>query len=152
MNKHHNNVVIIFAKKPTFGKVKTRIARETSNQFAYDFARTCLVDLLNKINKSDYYDLIVGVDSEEDLSWFQKNFSLDGIVISKIIGQDKQEVQSKKFNKIFNKLLSNKGYNYEKAILIPMDIPFILEEDLISSFARLDTYKYVLGPEINGGV
>lgn len=157
INKKKENAVIIFAKKPEIGKVKTRIAEETSSKFAYDFSKACFNDLINKINNSDYYDLIVGVDNADDLSWFQKKFALEGIIIednkektSRRIS--KQKIQSDKFKKIFSLLLSKKGYNYKKAILIPMDIPFISEEDLISTFARLGQKKFVHGPEGNGGV
>jgi len=151
-NKKRNNVVIIFAKKPELGKVKTRIAEETSAKFAYEFAKVCLIDLINKISNSDYYDLIIGTDSSNDVLWFQKNFSIEGIVINQVKGETKQEIQSNKFENIFSILLNKRGYNYRKAVLIPMDIPFISEEDLIAAFARLDQKKFVHGPEINGGV
>jgi glycosyltransferase A (GT-A) superfamily protein (DUF2064 family)/8-oxo-dGTP pyrophosphatase MutT (NUDIX family) len=149
-NKKNSNVVIIFAKKPELGRVKTRIAEETSDKFAYDFAKACLTDLLHKINNSDYYDLIVGVDTLEDLEWFQKNFSLEGLLIKKTTTKNKQELQSNKFTKIFKNLLNK--YKYKKAVLIPMDIPFISEEDLITAFARLEHYNFVHGPEVNGGI
>lgn len=149
--KRKENVVIIFTKKPELGKVKMRIAQETSAKFAYQFAKACFIDLINKINNSNYYTLIVGVESLNDLAWFQKNFSLEGIVINyKKSKNDYQEVQSNKFENIFSTLFEKE--NFKKAILIPMDIPFILEEDLITAFARLDQKKFVLGPEINGGV
>jgi len=151
-NKRSDNIVIIFAKKPEPGKVKTRIAEETSNRFAYEFTKACFTDLLHKINNSDYYDLIVGVDSSDDLDWFQKNFSLEGIVINFKKRKTIQETQSDKFENIFSTFLNKDGYNYKKAILIPMDIPFISEEDLITAFARLEQKKFVHGPEVNGGV
>lgn len=151
-NKKKENVVIIFAKKPEFGKTKTRIAKETSNKFAYEFSKACFTDLINKISKSDYYDLLIGVDSLNDLAWFQKNYALDGLVVNSKIKKDLDNLkqQSIKFENIFSKLLNN--YKYRKAILIPMDIPFILEEDIITAFARMEEKKFVLGPEINGGV
>jgi uncharacterized protein len=151
-NKKKDNVVIIFAKKPEIGNVKTRIAEGTSDQFAYELAEACFLDLLNKINNSDYYDLIVGVDSLNDLSWFQNNFSLDGIVMPVIKRKNHKEIQSLKFENIFSVLLNKSGHNYKKAILIPMDVPFISAEELIASFARLDQKNFVFGPEINGGV
>jgi len=150
INKKNDNVVVVFAKKPELGKVKTRIAEETSDEFAFEFTKACLSDLFRKIKNFDYYDLIVGIDSLEDLEWFQKNFSLEGLVIDLNGKGNKQETQSNKFEKIFKTLLN--VYKYKKAVLIPMDIPFISEEDLITAFARLDSKKFVHGPEINGGV
>ena len=152
MNKHNSNVVIVFAKKPELGKVKTRIAQETSVEFAYKFAKVCFLDLINRISKSDYYDFIVACDDADDLLWFQEQFSLDGIVVNWQDRETLQETQSDKFENIFSTFLSKEGFNYKKVLLIPMDIPFILEEDLITAFARLDQKRFVYGPEVNGGI
>jgi len=152
INKTKDNVVVIFAKKPEKGRVKTRIAEETSENFAYGFVMACLADLIKKINNSNYYDLIVGVDTPNDLLWFQKYFSLEGIVTQNNDREKKQEVQSNKFEDIFSTLLGRNEYKYKKAILIPMDTPFISTEDLITAFVRLDQKKFVHGPETNGGV
>ncbi len=156
MNKKSDNALILFAKRPKKGISKTRIAKDTSPGFAYEFAEMCLIDLLNKINKSDYYDLLVAVDTPEDLLWFQKKFSLEGVIINSKKGSSKAEVQSNKFEEVFLSLVGDKlnKYNYKKAILIPMDIPFICEEDIIAAFARLNKNqkRFVFGPEINGGV
>lgn len=150
INKRKNNVVVIFAKKPEIGKVKTRIAEETTDQFAFDFAKACFMDLLHKIQSSDYYDLVVATDSREDLSWFQKNYSIEGIIVDCEKGLNKTQSKGKKLKNTLNYLLNDA--KYKKALLIPMDIPFITSEDLISAFARLDDYDCVLGPEVNGGV
>lgn len=144
LNKKHDNVVVVFAKRPVKGKVKTRIAEETSEDFAFELAKCCFIDLLNKINNSDYFDLVVATDSLADLRWFQENYSLNGFTI------DEAPSLSDKLNTIFKTLTSVHGYS--KAILIPMDIPFIKQEDLITGFARLDNNDYVFGPEVNGGV
>lgn len=148
-NKESANVTILFAKRPKLGEAKTRIAEETSQKFAYEFAKTCLVDLINKISHCDYYDLVVATDNTEDLMWFQKNFSLSGIVINQKKNNSISD-QSSVFQYIFSIVLNKE--RYQKAILIPMDIPFITEEDLISAFARLKHNEFILGPEVNGGV
>ncbi len=144
LNKKHDNVVVVFAKRPVKGKVKTRIAEETSEDFAFELAKCCFIDLLNKINNSDYFDLVVATDSLADLRWFQENYSINGFTI------DAAPSLSDKLNIIFKTLTNVHGYS--KAILIPMDIPFIKQEDLITGFARLDNNDYVFGPEVNGGV
>ncbi len=151
-NKKSENIVIIFAKKPEVGKVKTRIAKETSFKFAYQFARFCFLDLINKVSKSDYYDLAIATDTTADLLWFQNNFSLDGFVIDEDRLKIKNLSRSEKFDKIFRLVLGGNDYDYKKLLLIPMDIPFISEEDLISAFVRLNKKRFVFGPEVNGGV
>lgn len=151
-NKKRENIVIIFAKKPKIGEVKTRIAKETSFKFAYQFAKFCFLDLINRIGKSDYYDLIVAVDTYSDLSWFQDNFSLEGFVIGHGEKEGAFLGRSEKFNNIFKLFLNKNGYDYKKLVLIPMDVPFISEEDIISALVRFDKKKFVYGPEVNGGV
>lgn len=149
MNKTKENIVIIFAKKPARGKVKTRIARETSQNFALEFSLACFSDLVNKTKESFCYDLVVGVDTLGEIAWFEKNYGFSGFLVkpNKRAGN-----QSDKFHYIFSSLLNPKGFNYKKAILIPMDLPFLSEEDLVTAFARLDHYQFVHGPEINGGI
>lgn len=148
-NKNNDNLIIIFSKKIELGKVKTRIARETSDSFALEFSKACFSDLLGNIGKSDYYDILVGVDDLDTLYWYQRNYHLDGFVISDISSNPNLN-QSEKLEIIFSSLINN--FKYKKVILIPMDIPFIKEEDIVSAFARLDNKRAVLGPEINGGI
>lgn len=146
MNQNKGNVVIVLAKKPAFGKVKSRIANDTSDTFAYKFSLACLEDLLNNLNNSNFFDLVVGTDTREDLEWFERTFNLSGVVIE--VNPEANLSERMKF--IFNTLAS--VYEYEKIILIPMDMPFIQVEEIISAFSRLDRMSYVLGPETNGGI
>ncbi len=150
VNKNKDNVVVVFAKKPKLGKVKTRIAKETSDKFAFDFAKACLSDLINKLKNSDYFDLVIAVDNNEDLAWFQQNYSLDGIILKDINSLDGEMSMSAKLHYIFKTFLGE--YKYKKAALVPMDVPFINNEDVVAAFIRLDDKKYVFGPEMNGGI
>lgn len=147
MDKKSENILIVFAKRPKRGETKTRIASETSNAFALEFTIASFSDLINKVRNSNYYDIVVATDTYEDIAWFEDNYNLPGFRISKKL---KDKGITHKFEYIFETLLAKS--EYKKAILIPMDIPFIKEEDIIASFARLNKNKYVLGPETNGGI
>ena len=149
MNKTKENIVIIFAKRPILGKVKTRIAIETSSNFALELSLACFTDLINKIKGSPFYDLVVGVDDLKEIAWFEKNYGLDGFLVKP---SKKIKTQSDKFHYIFSSLLNSRGLNYQRIILIPMDLPFITEEDLVTNFSRLSHYQFILGPETNGGI
>jgi len=146
MNKKYKNVVIILAKKPTLGKTKTRIAKDTSDAFSLKLATASFEDLLNNLANSDYNDLIVGTDNSEDLRWFENQYHTSGITVN--VPPDSNLSEKMKF--VFNDLLNK--YDYDKAILIPMDLPFIQSEEIISAFSRMDSSPFVLGPETNGGV
>ncbi|MFA4886976.1 MAG: DUF2064 domain-containing protein [Candidatus Nanoarchaeia archaeon] len=139
------NVVIIFAKWPVLGKCKTRIAAATNEQFSLELSRACLTDLVSRIKGSKDYDLVFGVDNKEEASFFKEKYGLSSVVISSL---DKELVQSEKFKSLFAHLLAI----YKRVVLIPMDVPFLQEEDLIGAFEMLKKKKYVVGPELNGGV
>lgn len=147
MNKRNDNLVIIFAKKPELGKTKTRIAAETSFSFALEFTIACFSDLLNKIRGSNFYDLVVATDSHEDAAWFEKKFNVQCFPIE---NSHKIERISDKFNYLFGTL--TKKFKYKKIVLIPMDMPFLTEEEIIMAFVQMDNYRYVVGPETDGGV
>lgn len=147
-SKKSDNLLLIFSKKIKLGKVKTRIADKTSSRFAYLFAKACFSDLLKKIKKSEYYNLLLGVDDYDAKYWFKKKYSLNSVVIKKHVKKNIDYTQSDKMREVFDECLKK----YKKVILIPMDIPFITEDEIILSFLKLEKYKVVLGPEFNGGV
>ena len=148
--KDKKNIVLVFAKWPELGLTKKRIAKETSPKFALEFSRACLNDLIGHLADSDYYDLMVGVDTESELKLFDKNYGLEGILTRGDLTKDKQQSQSQKFHNLFGDLLRES--KYDNAVLIPMDLPFLIEEEMISSFVRLNSKPFVHGPESNGGV
>jgi len=150
MNKTEKNVVVVLAKRPQLGNIKTRIAKDTSMAFAQELAVASIDDLINNIGDSNYFDLAVATDTLADLQWFEKNFKVSGFVINKYTKKIIKEEKGQKINNAFQALFND--YGYEKAILIPMDMPFVQVEDIISSFTRLNDHNYVLGPETNGGI
>lgn len=138
------NLTVIFAKSPELGRTKTRIAQDTNEQFALDFTKACLRDLIQRVKGSRDYDLKFAVDSEEDRRKLRREFGLDGIVFQ---GPDSK---SGKFNHIFGSMLN--GMGYQNGILIPMDLAFLSRKDLNAAFSDLQNKDVVLGPETNGGV
>jgi glycosyltransferase A (GT-A) superfamily protein (DUF2064 family)/8-oxo-dGTP pyrophosphatase MutT (NUDIX family) len=139
----NDNAVIIFARWPEFRTCKTRIAIEISPRFALEFSIACLTDLILNVGDSDYYDLLVGVNTAEELALFEEHYGLSGILTA-------GTTQSDKFHNIFSRLLGEEGYR--KVLLIPMDLPFLSQEDMIATLARLDAHLFVHGPESNGGI
>lgn len=139
-------MVIVLAKKPTLTKTKTRIANDTSKNFAKLLSEASLFDLLSNISNSNYFDVVVSTDTLDDLGWFEKCFNVNGFAVNNDGNLDKGGVIYKSFRTAFNE------YLYKKVVLMPMDRPFIKVDDLISAFSRLDSNRFVLGPEMNGGV
>ncbi|MHA1876048.1 MAG: DUF2064 domain-containing protein [Promethearchaeota archaeon] len=137
-----DNVVIIYTRWPRTFYSKKRIAKDTSPDFARRLATACLDDLVENI-KSDFYDIIPVVDSNWEKTKFKLNYELDATICE-------GETQSEKFFNIFTYFFNKE--EYKKAVLIPSDVPFLREADMISYFARLNKNSFVHGPETNGGI
>ncbi|MFH1407956.1 MAG: DUF2064 domain-containing protein [Patescibacteria group bacterium] len=138
-------VTVILAKKPELGKVKSRIANVTSEDFALKLALASIEDVTSNL-RSNSYNLIVATDALEDLRWFEELHNLTGITI--LPSKDKNLSYKMRF--VFNSLLNE--HLYKTAILVPMDIPFLTSGELDFAFDKLRSNNYVLGPENNGGV
>ncbi len=144
------NVVIIYAKWPEKGATKTRVGKVTGEDFAYELSVRCFDDLIKNIRFANDYDLVVGVNSKREARLFKQKYGIDSLIVQPVKTGNKQEKQSIKFHRIFSTLLGD--INYEKAILIPMDVPYLTEQDLNKAFDDLDKQQFVFGPEHNGGV
>lgn len=135
------NAVLVFTKWPRLLYSKTRVAKDTSDEFARKLAVTSLDDLMSNIS-SDYYDILVGVNKNWELEQFKERYGVSGRIAE-------GETQSDKFYNLFSKLLNDEGY--KKVLLIPSDLPFMQTSELIAAFARLEQFNFVFGPETNGG-
>ena len=62
-----NDAIIIYAKWPELNKTKTRIAEETTPEFARDISMACLDDVVSHIAFSPEYDVYFGVNTEQEL-------------------------------------------------------------------------------------
>jgi len=140
-------VVVIYAKWPILGKCKTRIEKDIGREFALEFSLSCLDDLVENVSDSNHYDLLVATNTKDELKKFNEKYGLDGMLTESLI-EDKLVAQSQRLNGIFFRL----SQQYSRMILIPIDLPFLSEKDMISSFARLNENDFVHGPELDGGI
>lgn len=143
----HKNALIILAKWPELGKTKSRIAEETSSEFALNFSKACLGDIVSNLSDISNYDLLVGADNENELIQFRNSYGIKGLVL-KWTSQDWRKALSEKISFLFTSLLKK----YEKVIMIPMDVPFLPKEAIQKAFKELDKKEKVIGPEFNGGL
>lgn len=143
----NKNALVILAKWPEIGKTKSRIASETSQEFALNFSNACMKDLVKNLLGSKKYKILVGTDTEEELGKFMHEYDLEGLTLKSKSPQWKDSL-SEKINFLFEKLLRI----YEKVILIPMDLPFLSEEVISEALDKLENNDFVIGPEHNGGV
>lgn len=143
-----NDAIIIYAKWPELNKTKTRIAEETTPEFARDLSMACLDDVVSHIAFSTVYDAYFGVNTEEESYKFKEKYDMPSIITTHdSIAYGENEQSSRMFS-AFSKLFKH----HNKIVLVPIDVPGLLKEDIINAFSELNQYEQVIGPEYNGGV
>ncbi len=129
------NAIILFLKNYNKTKVKTRLAKDTSFQFAKNFYKNCIEDILITLNKCQfsYFLFWYPFPIKKEINNFAQ------------IGNDLGERMYNALKKIFS-------FGYNNAIIIGSDIPHIDIFLINKSFEYLQqNYDYVFGPSEDGG-
>ncbi len=126
--------LIIFLKNYKITKVKTRLAKDTSNDFARKIYKLCVKKIINVVKETNISYFLFWYPSPIN---FEKNSYLQ-------TGKDLGEKMYNAFNKIFS-------FNFEKVVIIGSDIPAISKDLLYCSFNKLNFFDYVIGPCYDGG-
>lgn len=146
-NKSANNIktnsLIIFLRYPQNGKVKTRLAKSTSSEFALNFYKSCVENIIRqvknipKINRFAFYS-----DTEEKdniINWLGSK-----LFFSPQEGNDLGGKMKNAFEKVFST-------GAEKVIIIGTDVPDLSKEVIQNAFKSLDNSDVVIGPSRDGG-
>jgi len=133
-------LVIVLTKNPVAGKVKTRLARDTSPEFAlkiYTKLRAITVEALKPLDADIavwYSDTIPDEDvflPYASSLWLQPEGDL-GLKMNTAFCQGFIE-------------------GYRRIILIGTDCPELTSASLVTAAAQLDSHKAVIGPAKDGG-
>lgn len=124
------NTLILFARKPELGKVKTRLAKYTGASKALEV----YTDLLNRtIETSDH------VNATVKLYWSELSSKTTGNL------QKGNDLGERMFNALKCEL------NLGKVCLIGTDVPSLTKQIIEEAFKALDTFDVVFGPAKDGG-
>ncbi len=137
--------VIIFARYPEPGKVKTRIGIKKGHLYAYGLYRAMLADMIEKISFNDQNtDIFYFVDPAVRISDFAEDFSIDTSKLRPQSGNDLGERIASAFKIIF-------GMGYDKAVCSGSDIPSLTPLHIESAFDALAEFQAVTGTASDGG-
>ena len=140
-----NNAIIVFAKLPVDGKVKTRLAEKMGDKFAVSFYKFCAEHTFDEVLKlkQPASDLFLFYSEESELEqikkWASEKFSY--------YSQKGNDLGEKMYNAF--RLIFNSGY--KNVVLIGTDIPDINYKIIEKAFSYLETADCVLGPASDGG-
>ncbi|MFB9057435.1 TIGR04282 family arsenosugar biosynthesis glycosyltransferase [Mariniflexile ostreae] len=130
-------LLIIFVKNITLGKVKTRLAKTIGNEAAFE-VYSALVEVTEQatqhINKDKW---VCFSNTIVDSKWI-------GYTKSVQQGNDLGERMKNAFKKGFEA-------GYERIVLIGSDLPDISKDHIQEAFEKLEDHKAVFGPAEDGG-
>jgi uncharacterized protein len=140
-----NDAVIVFARLPFEGKVKTRLASTLGDEFALKFYKACSQHIFNECRKiaksgTSIYVFFPAEDKNNRMiEWAGNDF--------RFFSQQGNDIGIKMLNAF--KMVYSQGI--KKAILIGTDIPDISSEVLYKALKALDNNEVVIGPAKDGG-
>jgi len=128
--------VIIFARAPTIGNGKRRLAKDVGNWRAFRFYKTNLVRLIRDL-KQGPWELHIAVASEREK--YHSDFKNLSVIV-----QPRGELGFR-----MSTILSR--FNTYSRILVGSDIPDLDRSHLKKAFNKLSNHKLVFGPASDGG-
>ena len=123
----------MFVKEPILGGVKTRLAKDTSDEFVLELYMNFVKDLLKTLKDFDFV-----LYSYPNVNFYENND------VYKQVGKTLGDKMFNAFDEQFEK-------GYDNIVLIGSDTPHLSCELLNESFEALKTKNIVIGPSLDGG-
>lgn len=134
--------IILFAKYPEEGKVKTRLAESIGEQKAAQFSQLCSdmsFKAVKRIGRLDKYVCIADKKNKERFKdWIGDEFKI------------KFQKGGTLGEKIFNLFKSTFKKKYNKIVFLVTDIPDVSTDIIIKAFLKLENKDFVIGPTTDG--
>ena len=137
MKENIKNALIIFARRPELGKVKTRLAATIGNNKALDIYTKLLIHTRAVVKETNAETFIFLTEPTIDNFW--DTFSCE-LQIGDTLGDKMQHA----FELIFEK-------NFQKCIIIGSDCPKLSVDIVNTAFNELEKYDAVIGEAQDGG-
>ena len=136
--------LIVFAKAPEAGQVKTRLCPPLTPDEAASLHGSLVLDVLERCQSLKGCDRILAGAPTSDHPFFGAMKTRFKIPIWEQVGEDLGERMTQAFH-------SALGSPYQSAIIIGTDIPAITVPLLSTAFKDLQDHDVVLGPTLDGG-
>lgn len=133
------NTLLVFAKEPILGKVKTRVAAMSSPEFALRLYQRLLKDTLD-VCRNIPADRMLFIDG---FSTHKKHWT-HGFKVFSQEGSDLGQKMTKAFTLAFKS-------GQKKVVIIGTDCPDIKEDHIELAFRQLCEHDVVIGPAKDGG-
>ena len=141
MEKNNDNAVILFARDPVLGQVKTRLSSSFDDGTILGLYICFIEDSLEKIRRVDNADCFVGVLPENHSGFFNGTVC-SGMKVFAQQGNDLGEKMHSAFSDRFKE-------GYDKVLIIGSDSPSLPGSYIGKAFAS--EKDLILGPSADGG-
>lgn len=143
--RYHGNALIIFAKQPLAGKVKTRLTTVLSPEEAAEIYRCMLIDTLSKVKQLEGVDIYLFFEGNGDAASYFATIA-DGMETLSQRGSDLGERMMDAFQRTFER-------GYESVAIIGTDSPDLPISFIEEAFLLLEdpSVDVVFGPSEDGG-
>ncbi|MBP6013346.1 MAG: TIGR04282 family arsenosugar biosynthesis glycosyltransferase [Alphaproteobacteria bacterium] len=132
-------LVVIFARAPRYGAVKTRLARDIGSAEAIRFYRRTLFDLARRIGGDPRFETVVATTPDSAAQ-------IHGIWPPQL------RVARQGHGDLGRRMMrALRGAGARPAVVIGSDVPGITSRHLIVAFRSLGRAPFVLGPARDGG-
>ena len=142
MKKNNNNALIVFARDPILGQVKTRLNPFLDLQVICDLYTCFLSDSLEKLCAVKSADHFVGIYPSNLSGYFER---LDPSICVRIFIQKGLDLGERMFNAFSERFREG----YERVIIIGSDSPSLPLDFIKQAFSS--EQDVVLGPSVDGG-
>lgn len=136
--------IIIFAKIPEPGNVKTRIGNLSGHEYSCQIYEAMLLDLIEKLTFQDLWSCNFYIYPPEKIKAFAAIYSLSD---DNIFPQQGSDLGMRMFNSFMEQI----SLGADEIVCIGSDIPAISLGHIDSAFKILSDYDSVLGPAEDGG-
>lgn len=147
-DKVENNTLIVFAKLPEPGKVKTRLAQDLGEQRAAEIYSDIARDIISRVSESSTYETLIYFDppdkKNEITLWLKECTYIES---ERLIPQEGGSL-GERILSAFESIFSSGA---KSAVIIGTDCTDVNANMIEESFQELREYDAVLGPAQDGG-
>jgi len=142
MRERHNNALILFARDPVVGQVKTRLNPFLDPQTIYDLYLCFLADSIDTLCLVESVDRFVGIRLSNLSGYFDR---LDPARAISVFAQEGKDLGER----MQNAFASRFAEGYGKVVVIGADSPSLPTRYIHQAF--VSDRDVVLGPSVDGG-
>ncbi len=136
------NILLVFAREPKEGLVKTRLAKDIGDALAKELYEAFLKDIVNNVRDDGLYETRILCTPESDIKRLRALAGCNNIQRQR--GDDLTARLGGAFKDSFDA-------GYDKVVAIGSDAPFVNKSAIRECIDRLDDYDCVIGPAYDGG-